>query len=175
MKSATAKVCMISMMASVVLVCTFLRIPVPIGSTRAMIHFGNAACILSGLILGPIGGGVASGLGSFLFDIITPGYIVSAPFTLIFKFIMGYICGYVSKLEESEKQNLVAAVMGVSSYIVLQQIKNFLKNMYFIGMPIQANLFILAKGLFVPITNAAIAVTLALPLAKLLKKNVLQL
>ena len=157
-------------MTSIVLISTFIRIPVPVLGMHTMIHLGNAACILSGLLIGPTNGGIASGTGSFIFDILTPGYITSAPFTFLFKFIMGYVCGCVSKT--GKDKNLLAAVLGTSSYIILQAVKNFLKNMFFLGIPIQANIIILGKGLIVPIINAAIAITVAVPLSKLLKNEV---
>ena len=86
MKDRTTKICITSLMSSMVLISTFIRIPVPIGGMNTMIHLGNAFCVLSGLLLGPFRGGLASGIGSFVFDILSPGYIASAPFTFVFKF-----------------------------------------------------------------------------------------
>ena len=72
-----------------------LSIPTAIGTTR--IHLGNVMCLLSGMLLGPVYGGVAAGVGSMLFDLTSPVYISSAPFTFIFKFAMAWLCGKIVK------------------------------------------------------------------------------
>lgn len=60
----------------------FFQIPIvtPLGQTR--FHLGNVFCILSGLLMGPVFGGVAAGVGSALFDLFDPVYFTSAPITL---------------------------------------------------------------------------------------------
>lgn len=167
MKDRTTKICITSLMASMVLTSTFIRIPVPIGGMNAMIHLGNVFCVLSGLLLGPLCGGLASGIGSFIFDILSPGYIASAPFTFVFKFTMGFVCGHVNK----KKKSIVAAISGSACYIVLQTVKHLFKNAYLLGVPMSANLVITAKGAAISIVNAILAVTIAVPLFKVLKKN----
>ena len=67
-------------------------IPVAIGDVTR-IHLGNIFCLLSGLVLGPVGGGLAAGLGSALYDMTNPAYIASAPFTFAFKFMLAAVCG----------------------------------------------------------------------------------
>ena len=57
------------MAAAVYMASAFLQIPVPtaIGSTR--IHMGNVMCLLSGMVLDPVSGGLAAGIGSMFFDL----------------------------------------------------------------------------------------------------------
>ncbi|MDE6128728.1 MAG: ECF transporter S component, partial [Lachnospiraceae bacterium] len=78
------------MTAAVYVASAFLQIPVPtpIGSTR--LHMGNVMCLLSGMLLGSWQGGLAAGLGSMLFDLTSPAYISSAPFTFLFKFLISW-------------------------------------------------------------------------------------
>ena len=78
-----------ALMAALVFVSTQFNIKIPLGmGVTSMISFGNIFCILSALLLGPIYGGLAAGIGSFFFDLLDPVFITSAPFTLVFKFIM---------------------------------------------------------------------------------------
>ena len=55
------------MAAAVYVASAFLQIPIPtaIGSTR--LHMGNVMCLLSGMLLGAVPGGLAAGTGSMFF------------------------------------------------------------------------------------------------------------
>lgn len=73
------------LMGALVYIATmFFKVEIPVGGDRTMIGFANVFCVLSGLILGPAYGGLAAGVGSFLFDI-TGGWFSSAGVTLITK------------------------------------------------------------------------------------------
>ena len=52
-------------MAAIICVITIFRIP--LGQSK--VHFANSMCLLSGLLLGPVWGGAAAGLGSAIYDI----------------------------------------------------------------------------------------------------------
>ena len=54
-----------AVLAAMVFVVTMFRFPL-LGSK---VHFANAVCLLSGLLLGPVWGGTAAGLGSALYDL----------------------------------------------------------------------------------------------------------
>ena len=55
----TSRIVLIGVMAAMIVVVTFFRFPL-LGSK---IHFANAMCLLAGLLLGPVGGGLAAGIG----------------------------------------------------------------------------------------------------------------
>ena len=59
-----------AMMAAMVYVVTLFRFPL-LGSK---VHFANAVCLLAGLLLGPVTGGLSAGLGSALYDVLFGGY-----------------------------------------------------------------------------------------------------
>ena len=72
-KTNTRRLVFTSMMAAIVYITSaFLQISIPtvIGSTR--LHMGNVMCLLSGMLLGPLYGGIAAGVGSMLFDLTNP-------------------------------------------------------------------------------------------------------
>lgn len=118
-------------MAALVFVSTQFNIKIPLGmGVTSMISFGNIFCILSALLLGPIYGGLAAGIGSFFFDLLDPVFITSAPFTLVFKFIMAFVCGKIAysggHTADSHKRNLIASIAGLLAYIVLHLAKPLL-------------------------------------------------
>ena len=95
----------VGLMAALVFVGNYLQVKIPNGVLVTRIHFGNSMCLLAGLIFGPIGGGLASGIGAALYDLIDPVYIISAPFTFLSKFAMGFVCGALASRYKGEKKS----------------------------------------------------------------------
>lgn len=156
-----------AIMAALVFVCTYINIQIPLPGTNVMIHLGNVLCILSALILGPLFGGLSAGIGSFIFDLTNPLYIASSPFTLVFKFLMGFICGKIAfrkgKKGEDTKNNILAASIGLVCYIILHLSKTFITNM-FLQVELEANLILVAESAAVSLLNAVLAIVIAVPL-----------
>ena len=69
----TRQLTVIGLMAALCLVSNYFSIPIPIGIDSSRIHLGNVFCIFSAFLLGPVGGGLAAGIGAFFYDIFT-GY-----------------------------------------------------------------------------------------------------
>ena len=130
-----------ALMAAIVYVLTLLY--VPLGESR--VHFGNAASMLAGLILGPWLGGLASGIGAFLFDL-THGYeLVEALVTFASKFLMAMAAGLVAGAYKREGNVLngkghlrvvLGCVVGGLVYIALYMLKTFVKQHYVGGVPL---------------------------------------
>lgn len=78
----TYKLVIAALMAALTCLATMI-IQVP-SVTGGYIHLGDGFVLLSGIILGPIYGAAAAGLGSMLADLLS-GYGVYAPATLIIK------------------------------------------------------------------------------------------
>ena len=167
------------MAAAVYMASAFLQISIPtaIGTTR--LHMGNVMCLLSGMLLGAVPGGLAAGIGSMLFDFSNPVYIASAPFTFAFKFVMSRLCGVLSTRRHSEKflmkicsersRLLVAAAAGAFSYVLLYIGKNFIENRYVLGMPSEAVWLMTAQKGAVSCVNAVAAVIVVVPLGVALR------
>lgn len=79
------------MTALVVVGTMAVRIPTP---TKGYIHIGDSVVYFCGIVLGPLYGAVAAGLGSFLADVLA-GYVVYAPATFIIKFFDAMITGLI--------------------------------------------------------------------------------
>ena len=71
-----------------------IKLPTP---TLGYIHPGDGFVLLSGILLGPIWGGLAAGIGSALSDLIG-GYFIYVPATFIIKTLTAITAYYVFKI-----------------------------------------------------------------------------
>ena len=118
------RVTLTAVFAALVFVSSMISVPIPVAiGDVTRIHLGNIFCLLSGFVLGPVGGGLAAGLGSALYDMTNPAYIASAPFTFVFKFLLAAVCGWAAYARgsraENHGQNILAAIAGSATYMVL--------------------------------------------------------
>ncbi len=175
-KIRTREIAMVGVMAAMVYVASMIQIPIPtdIGSTR--IHVGNVMCLLGGLLLGPLFGGLAAGIGSAFFDLTNPAFIASAPTTFIFKFLMAYIAGTLyqkwTKGENVVVISSISSAIGSFIYVVLYLIKSFIEAYYFQLQPMEAVIISLSQKGIVSLTNAVIAVIVVVPLSLALRPAV---
>lgn len=161
--------------ALVFIFSAFFQIPLatPMGETR--FHLGNTFCLLGAIILGPTLGGLASGLGSVIFDLTNPLYFASAPFTFINKFMMGFVAGLVYKKlgkKYSRLSIVVAGILGQITYIILYLTYTFLKNKFALGLSNVANYTELVQKLGVSSINAIISVLIASIFALAIAKKI---
>lgn len=132
-RRALTMLCMAAVMAALVAVGSKIpdiQIPSPLGTNR--FHLGNVMCALSGLLLGPWWGALASGLGSAIFDLFDPLRIMEAPITFVTKGVYGLVAGAVYFKVFKGKSNYVneaiASGAAAVSYIVLYLAKSFFYN-----------------------------------------------
>jgi uncharacterized membrane protein len=90
---------LIGLFAAITAVFTIL-IAIPVPATGGFINIGDVGVMLSGLLFGPIVGGLSGGIGSALADLIL-GYGFYAPWTLIIKGLEGFFAGLISRRENS--------------------------------------------------------------------------
>ena len=94
-----------------------IRIPTP--GTGGYIHPGDAIVILSGVILGPVWGFLAGGIGSALSDLIG-GYFVYVPITFMIKGLVALAAGLMyQKVGKTQKSRYAAVVLGGVADIIL--------------------------------------------------------
>lgn len=121
------KIILTGVMAAMVYVVTLFRFPL-LGSK---VHFANAVCLLSGMLLGPVWGGVAAGLGSALYDAFGGGYdILNVLITFVSKFAMAWVCGRLLQAWGGEKAGIAkrvsASALGALTYVALYMLKSLL-------------------------------------------------
>ena len=94
-----------------------IRIPTP--GTGGYIHPGDAIVILSGVILGPVWGFLAGGIGSALSDLIG-GYFIYVPITFVIKGLVALAAGLLyQKIGKNQKSRYIAIILGGVADIIL--------------------------------------------------------
>ena len=157
-----------AVMAAIICVITIFRIP--LGQSK--VHFANSMCLLAGLLLGPLTGGVAAGLGSALYDVLLGGYdFVNALITFASKFAMAWVTGMLFRAWEKKhsdadvKTTIVPLVLiciaGSLTYVALYMLKTWIFKLYVEPIPADTIPGVLVAKLVPSLINAAFAVVTA--------------
>lgn len=165
----TKKIAIVALMIGLVYVGSLISFYIPVGiGTPTRLHLGNGFCLLAGMILGPIWGGFAAGVGSVFLDLTNPAYIAGAPITFIFKFLMGAVCGAIAMDKSghglNKRKNLIGGILGQLTYIVLYIGKTFLSLNLLFGVPKEGAWATLATKLGSSVINAVFAVLISMAL-----------
>ncbi len=173
----TRKLAYMGLMTALVFASNYARIimPVSIGGNTAF-TLANIVCCLSGLILGPIGG-LASGLGSALYDLTNPLYAAECWITFLTKGAMGLAAGIVAyallkkSTEHRYGKYLTGAISGCLAYYVLYFLKTFLiAGLFAADGSAALGVAAIISKIPASIFNAAIAIVAAPPLTIALNK-----
>ena len=157
---------MIGVMAAIVFIGNQIqlpKIPTPLGPTR--IHIGNVMCILAGLLFGAVPGGLASGIGGALYDLMDPFYAKEFWITFILKFIMGWIAGFIAnKGVKTKAKVIVAAVVGAVGYVIAYLGKTVIVEYFLFGNPWQTVAGVLITKGTASLINALLAMVISVVL-----------
>ncbi len=176
----TKKIVLAAMLAALTTAGSALRITLPLeiaGTTS--FHLGNILCALSGILLGPWLGGLASGLGSALYDVMNPLYISECWITFLTKGAYGVAAGLVirtGKKEITYGKAALATTAGALTYAALYLAKSyFYSGLLMKGLTHDAALLTVIGKLPATAFNAAVAIVfaplLAVAIQTALKKN----
>lgn len=174
----TQQMVLTGVMAAVVFVSNYISFTIPLaigGGEATRIHVANAFCLLAGMLLGPVGGGLSAGIGSMFYDLTNPLYIASAPFTFVFKFLMAFVAGkLVGSAAGGQKASLkrlaLAGTVGQISYIVLYLGKKFIETYFFLHSALETALVACATAFAASLINAVLAVVISVLLAPAFRK-----
>ena len=161
-KLSITKVVFIAMLAAVVCVVTLYRFPL-LGSK---VHFANAICLLSGLLMGPFAGGLAAGLGFAMYDALLGGYgAVECLVTFVSKFAMAWVCAKIAfsgkREAKSHGWNIAACVIGALTYVALYMLKTFVFQKFVYGYPAETVWATMLSKLPGSLINAVVAMIAA--------------
>ena len=137
------RLAVLAMMTAVVFAVNFPRIIIPLPTGETSFTLANIACVLSGMLLGPLGG-LASGLGSALYDLTNPIFAPECWLTFLTKGAMGLAAGLVFCTPEqretaSYRRCLASSLVGCLTYYLLYFSKSlFYDNMLVGGLPFAA-------------------------------------
>ena len=171
----TRKIVFTALMAALTVAGSALRVTLPLdiaGTTS--FHLGNIMCALSGILLGPWLGGLASGLGSAIYDIMNPLYISECWITFLTKGAYGLVAGLIawgSTKNWNYVKALIATVAGALTYAVLYLAKSYFYNGLLVhGYTSSAALADVVAKLPATTFNAVVAIVFAPVLAVSIRK-----
>ncbi|MGN0772639.1 MAG: ECF transporter S component [Candidatus Ventricola sp.] len=127
-RNKTFRICFIGLMAAIVFVVNYLRIPF----MGTQLHMTNALCVLCGLLFGPGAGFLAAGLGSGLYDIVA-GWGAECIITFINKGAIALVAGLIAykaarkdvTTSADRVRIVVGSVLGALAYVALYMLKTF--------------------------------------------------
>lgn len=133
----TFRLCFIGLMAAIVFVVNYFRIPF----MGTQLHMTNALCALCGLLFGPAAGFMAAGLGSGLYDIVA-GWGAECIITFINKGMIAAVAGLIAfKSSRKEPMDTAAhvkvilgSVLGAFTYVALYMLKTTISGLFIDGL-----------------------------------------
>lgn len=165
MKFTVKQFVLAGVMAALVVVGTMLiQVPTP---TKGYIHIGDSLVYLCGIVLGPVLGGAAAGLGSLLADLLS-GYAVYAPATFFIKGLDAFAAGSVyyllTKESTTHMKRILAFIFATSLGGVIMVGGYLIYETLLYGFPTAV------LGIAANIAQAAGGSALAVPLLPALEK-----
>jgi len=162
----TRNIALVGILAAIIFVLTkFISIPIPSPLGKTALSVGNAMCILSALLFGPVTGGLAAGIGNALVDLSDPAWAPEFWITFINKFLMAFVAGLIMHNVKMGSKNIriwVAGLFGALTYCLLYVTKNILSGVFIEGFTWDvAILETLTVKLPVTLVNAIIATVCA--------------
>ena len=154
--SSAYKISFIAAMAAIVCVATFLRFPL----WGSKVHLGNTAGLLAGLLLGPVGGGLAAGIGCALNDLQVGYGLDECIITFFSKFVMAALCALIAR-RGGKARCTVGAAVGALSYVVLYMLKHLVYQCFVYGNPLAAAGAVMLSKLPASLINALFALVVA--------------
>lgn len=153
----------IAVMAALIYVITMFRFPL-LGSK---VHFANAVCLLAGLLLGPVPGGVAAGLGSALYDALAGGYpFPEVMITFVSKFAMAWVAGLLAAKavhsggvrREQILRIILAVAVGALTYVALYMLKTYIFQRWVYSYPLDTTWATMLSKLPASLINAGLSI-----------------
>lgn len=121
-----------AVMAALVFIATYtIRIPIP--ATSGYINLGDGMVFLSGILLGPMYGAFAAGLGSALSDMIG-GYAFWVLPTLLIKGLMAYVVGTLTSSPQFAKRKIrlfsILWILFTGILLMLNRLSLFVNHLF---------------------------------------------
>ena len=163
-RNKTFRICFIGLMAAIVFVVNYLRIPF----MGTQLHMTNALCVLCGLLFGPGAGFLAAGIGSGLYDIVA-GWGAECIITFINKGAIAAVAGLIAYgAARKDKATgvdhariIIGSVLGALTYVALYMLKTFVYQRFIYGYPVDAVFVTMGSKLPASLLNAVAAMVAA--------------
>ena len=163
-RNKTFKICFIGLMAAIVFVVNYLRIPF----MGTQLHMTNALCVLCGLLFGPGAGFLAAGIGSGLYDIVA-GWGAECIITFVNKGAIAFVAGLIgyhaarkdTPSAADHAKIVLGSVLGALSYVALYMLKTFIAGQLVDGLTMDATIAKMLTKLPGSLMNAVFAFIVA--------------
>ena len=152
-------------------VFTFIQIKIPTPAGYTSFHLGNVFCVLAALLIDGVSGGFAGAIGMGIADLLDPAYVLTAPKTIILKFLIGYIAGTLAhktfKIEEitdSKKQKkyiLISITIAMLFNIIAEPIFSYLYYSVILGNVDKAASYITIAKWITTATNSILTIIIS--------------
>jgi uncharacterized membrane protein len=152
--STALRIAAVAVLAAVTAVLTLLP-KVPIPGTQGYIHLGDAAVVFTALVLGPITGLLAGGLGTAAADLLG-GYAQWAPISFVVHGLQGLAIGLLVRLRPRSIMLAVAAAALGTAVMVAG---------YFLGGLVIEGLGATLRSILPNLVQAAAGAVLGIPLS----------
>lgn len=160
-RSATIRLCFLGIMAAMIFVVNYLRIPF-MGTS---LHLTNGLCAMAGLLLGPTGGFLSAGMGSMLFDVISGYDVAGCLITFVSKGAIALVAGLIAfraahahSLGKREAMLiLLGTAAGALAYVALYMLKTFVFGLWVDGHTMEATMIKMGTKLPGSLINAVFA------------------
>lgn len=166
----TRRLALLGMLAALVFAGNYARIVMPLAiGSQTSFTLANIFCCLSGLILGPVGG-LASGVGSLLYDLTDPRFVSDCWITFLTKGAMGLasglaVAGALKKNRLTYARALAGTGVGCGVYYILYFAKTFFyTGLLKQGLPAAGAWLLVLEKIPASLFNAAVALIAAPPL-----------
>ena len=154
-----------------------IKIPTPAGYTS--FHLGNVFCVLAALLIDGVSGGLAGAIGMGIADLMDPAYVVTAPKTIILKFLIGFITGTLAhkifKIREKEnvkKEVILSTTGGMLFNVIAEPIFSYIYYSLILGNIDKAASYLTLTKWITTSTNALLTIIIASLLYFPLRKHI---
>ncbi len=154
---------MISLMAAICYVCTWIHIPITLGGSNSMITLGTTALFIIAVLIGK-DAGIAAAIGMSLFDIMDPAFAYWAPFTFVIKGLTGYVVGWIAFSQNSKGNNLSKNIIAFVAGGLVSLIGYFAAGIF-----IYQSIAVSFAHTSTSIITTIIGIIITIPLSKIIK------
>jgi len=164
-------VALLAIMAALTTVATAVLV-VPFPSTQGYFNLGDSLVMISGFLLGPIGGFFAGGVGSAMADVVLgfPGY---APITFIAKGLEGLAVGLLSFRTSRSRKISAWDILGLLLGSAAMLLGYLLGEMFILGYTFEVAVLELITINSIQVITGSIATVLVGPLLRVYLRDVL--
>lgn len=155
----------VGVMAAICFVVTyFIKIEIPTPAGPVMLKLANAFCLLAGILFGGIRGGLAAGIGSMLYDLLDPKYMIDAPLTFVRFFLMAFLCGIICFSKNHKGEHLGFTITGAAAGSIFSLVFYFAQSLIkqlIQSQPVDVALMNILPKMITSSINAVAAVIIA--------------